>query len=177
MSTMSSTAFAGSGPVQRSCWPVLGAVILLAASLVAGSPPAQAAPRAGDGFDVYRAVLDGTQRQRLTAGTDNWTTLPDTGGLTTTDNGFGCQFNGFDPQPFLAHYWCIDCEPKGTTGDWNAVSNDSGGWQSFGADLSAYAGKKVEVSISDLSDGYSSGFGAFLDDVQLDVDGATVART
>jgi hypothetical protein len=109
-------------------------------------------------------------------GSDNWTTLPDTGGLTTTDNGFGCQFNGFDPHPFLAHYWGTDCSPQGTTGSWNAVSNDSGGWQSFNADLSAYAGEPVEASISDMSDGFSSGFGAFLAAVHVDVDGTTVTQ-
>ncbi|MCU7723987.1 M14 family zinc carboxypeptidase [Actinoplanes sp. KI2] len=111
------------------------------------------------------------------AGTDNWTTLPDAGGHTTTDNGFDCQFDGFGPHPFLAHYWGTDCGPKGTTGTWNAATDDSGGWQTFDADLSAYAGKRVEISISELSDGFSQGFGAFLDDVRVDVDGATVTRT
>jgi hypothetical protein len=63
------------------------------------------------------------------------------------------------------------------TGVWNAATDDSGGWQSFDADLSAYAGRRVEISISEMSDGFSNGFGAFLDDVRVDVDGATVTRT
>jgi hypothetical protein len=110
-------------------------------------------------------------------GTDNWTTLPDAGGLTTNDNGFGCQFSGFDPHPFLAHYWGTDCAPRGTTGTWNAVSGPSNGWKDFDADLSAYAGKRVEISISDASDRFTSGFGVFLDDARVDVDGTTVTQT
>ncbi|MFG1608136.1 M14 family zinc carboxypeptidase [Actinoplanes sp. NPDC049265] len=110
-------------------------------------------------------------------GTDNWTTLPDTGGLTSTDVGFGCQFDGFGPHPFLAHYWGPDCGPAGTTGTWNAVSGRSGGWKNFDADLSAYAGKRVELSITSMSDRYASGFGSFLDDVGVEVDGGSVTRT
>jgi hypothetical protein len=111
------------------------------------------------------------------AGTDNWTTLPDTGGLTSTDTGVLCPYFGFDPHPFLAHYWGADCEPQGTTGAWNAVTDNSGGWQDFDADLSAYAGKRVEISIADTSDRFVTGYGVFIDDVRLDVDGTTVAQT
>jgi hypothetical protein len=110
-------------------------------------------------------------------GTDNWTTLPDTGGLTGTDTGFSCVYDGFGPHPFLAHYWGEDCGPTGTTGTWNTVSGNSGGWKNFEADLSGYAGKRVEISIADASDRYADGFGAFLDDVHLDVDGTAVAHT
>jgi len=110
-------------------------------------------------------------------GTDNWTTLPDTGGITGTDTGELCPYFGFDPHPFLAHYWGTDCGPTGTTGTWNAVTGNSGGWKGFDADLSAYAGKRVELSISDSSDRYGSGFGVFLDDAQVVVDGTTVAQT
>jgi hypothetical protein len=110
-------------------------------------------------------------------GTDNWTTLPDTAGLTSTDVGWGCQFDGVDPHPFLAHYWSPDCEPRGTTGAWNAASGVSGGWQHFDADLSAYAGKRVEISISDASDRWADGFGTVIDDVRLEADGTTVAST
>ncbi|MEU8609223.1 M14 family zinc carboxypeptidase [Actinoplanes sp. NPDC048791] len=110
-------------------------------------------------------------------GTDNWTTLPDTGGLTSTDVGWTCEWERLDPHPFLAHYWAEDCTPHGSTGDWNAATGNSGGWKDFQADLSAYAGKQVEISISSTSDWYVQGYGVFLDDVRLDVDGATVART
>ncbi|GLY99511.1 zinc carboxypeptidase [Actinoplanes sp. NBRC 103695] len=110
-------------------------------------------------------------------GTDDWTTLPDTGGLTTSDVGWGCEFEGFGKHPFLAHYWGADCTPGGTTGAWNAVSGNSGGWKTFETDLSAYAGKRVEISITNTSDDWTDGYGTFLDDIHLDVDGTTAAQT
>jgi bacillopeptidase F (M6 metalloprotease family) len=110
-------------------------------------------------------------------GTDNWTTVPDTGGLTSTAIGWICDYERLDPHPFMAHYWSEDCAPHGSTGDWNAATGNSGGWRDFDADLSAFAGKQVEVSITFMTDWYVQGYGVFLDDVRLDVNGATVART
>jgi hypothetical protein len=110
-------------------------------------------------------------------GTDTWTTLPDTGGLTSTDTGWGCLYGRVDPHPFMAHYWSEDCAPHGSTGDWNAASGSSGGWKDFDADLSAYRGRQVEVSISYMSGHYTQGFGVFLDDVRVDVDGTDITRT
>ncbi len=57
------------------------------------------------------------------------------------------------------------CAPTGTTGAWNAVSGDSGGWQQWRVSLAAYAGKQVEVSISYASDWATQGLGVFVDDV------------
>jgi bacillopeptidase F (M6 metalloprotease family) len=110
-------------------------------------------------------------------GTDNWTTLPDTGGLTSSELGWVCEYERLDPHPFLAHYWAEDCTPHGSTGDWNAATGNSGGWKDFEADLSAYAGKQIEVSITSMTDWFVQGYGVFLDDVRLDVDDVTVART
>ena len=50
--------------------------------------------------------------------------------------------------PFLAHYQGADCSPTGTTGAWNAATGTSRRLAGVGVDLSAYAGKQVEVSIS-----------------------------
>ncbi|MFI7544755.1 M14 family zinc carboxypeptidase [Actinoplanes sp. NPDC049599] len=110
-------------------------------------------------------------------GTDNWTTVPDAGGLTSTEIGWVCEYERLDPHPFMAHYWAEDCTSPGSTGDWNAATGNSGGWRDFDADLSAYAGKSIEVSISYLTDWFVQGYGVFLDDVRVEVDGATVART
>jgi len=44
-------------------------------------------------------------------------------------------------------------------------------------DLSAFAGKQVEVSISYISDDAVQGLGVFLDDVVVSADGAEVANT
>jgi hypothetical protein len=110
-------------------------------------------------------------------GSDEWTTLPDAGGLTGTGTGDSCPAGITGLHPFLAHYQGADCSPTGSTGTWNAATGNSGGWQQFDADLSAYAGKQVEVSISYMSDWGSQGLGVFLDDVGVEVDGASAAQT
>ncbi|MFI5936597.1 M14 family zinc carboxypeptidase [Actinoplanes sp. NPDC051494] len=110
-------------------------------------------------------------------GTDNWTTLPDANGLTSTDTGASCPEGIAGLHPFVAHYQSADCAPTGTTGTWNAVSGNSGGWKEFDADLSGYAGKQVEVSITYMSDWGTQGIGVFLDDVRVEVNGTVTAQT
>jgi len=110
-------------------------------------------------------------------GSDEWTTLPDAGGLTSIDTGQSCASGIAELHPFLAHYQGADCAPTGSTGSWNAATGNSGGWHDFDADLSAYAGKQVEVSISYMSDWGTQGLGVFLDDVRVEADGATTAQT
>jgi hypothetical protein len=112
-----------------------------------------------------------------TVGADDWTTLPDTGGLTSTQTGDSCQSGVSSLHPFLAHYQGTNCEPQGTTGTWNAASGNSGGWKDFNTDLSAYAGKKVEVSITYMSDWGTQGLGVFLDDARVELNGATAQET
>src|SRR5690606_21749246 len=111
-------------------------------------------------------------------GSDEWTTLPDANGHTSTETGQSCQ-SGWVAQlhPFLAHYQGSDCSASGSTGQWHGITGQSGGWQELSFDLSAYAGKQVEVAISYVSDWASQGLGVFLDDVRVVVDGATVAET
>ncbi|MEV0155913.1 M14 family zinc carboxypeptidase [Micromonospora sp. NPDC050686] len=111
-------------------------------------------------------------------GTDNWTTLPDANGHTGTGTGESCQ-SGWVQQlhPFLAHYQGADCSPTGSTGSWNAATGSSGGWQEFKIDLTAYAGKRVEVAISYVSDWGTQGLGVFLDDARVIADGAVVSET
>lgn len=101
-------------------------------------------------------------------GSDVWTTLPDAGGLSTTDTGDSCASGWVDQiHPFLAHYMDADCNPSGTTGDWHAFTGKSGGWQQLEFDLSAYAGKTVELYISYASDWGTQNLGAFIDDIEL----------
>ncbi|HEX5691556.1 MAG TPA: hypothetical protein VFX76_16195, partial [Roseiflexaceae bacterium] len=57
------------------------------------------------------------------------------------------------------------CTPTGTTGEWNAASGSSGGWQQWQVDLGAYAGNQVEVSIAYASDWATQGLGVFVDDI------------
>ncbi|MEH1015185.1 M14 family zinc carboxypeptidase [Micromonospora sp. CPCC 206060] len=111
-------------------------------------------------------------------GSDNWTTLPDANGHTGRVTGESCAGGWVEElHPFLGHYMGADCSPTGSTGAWHAATGASGGWQEWRIDLSAYAGKKVEIAISSASDWSTQGLGVFLDDARIIADGATVAET
>jgi hypothetical protein len=115
-----------------------------------------------------------------TAGGDDWTTLPDANGHTTQATGESCKSENSGGwrtlHPFLDHYQTQQgasaCLPSGTTGQWNAASGNSGGWQQWSLNLNAYAGKSVEISISYASDWATQNLGVFLDDITLP-DGST----
>lgn len=103
-------------------------------------------------------------------GTDDWTTLPEAGGATSTDVPTECEA-GFllDLHPWLLNYLTPGnpCTPTGDTGDWNAMTGSSGGWIPVSFDLSAYAGQDVELVVSYVTDPASGGLGAILDDTKL----------
>lgn len=105
-----------------------------------------------------------------TPGLDDWTTLPDANGHTTTAPGDSCGEGWRDLHPQLDHYQTRDgeaetCTPTGTTGSWNAASGNSGGWQQWSVDLSDWAGGEVEVSIAYASDWSVQQLGVFIDDI------------
>jgi hypothetical protein len=110
-----------------------------------------------------------------TPGGDDWTTLPDANGHTTQDTGESCKQENSGGwrtlHPQLDHYQtqtgASACSPSGTSGDWNAASGNSGGWQQWNIDLTAYSGKTVEISIAYASDWATQGIGVFLDDITL----------
>jgi hypothetical protein len=110
-----------------------------------------------------------------TVGQEDWTTLPDLNGHTSQDTGESCKQSNSGGwrtlHPFLDHYQtqagASTCDPTGTTGSWNAVSGNSGGWQQWSVDLGAYAGAQVEVSIAYASDWASQGLGVFIDDIEV----------
>ncbi len=106
-----------------------------------------------------------------TVGQDNWTTLPDQNGHTTTATGLSCPAGWRDLHPWLDHYQTWDgassCTSTGTTGSWNAASGSSHGWEQWSVDLSAYAGKQVEISIAYVSDWATQGLGVFIDDTAV----------
>ncbi|KKZ69568.1 M14 family metallopeptidase [Streptomyces showdoensis] len=106
-----------------------------------------------------------------TVGQDDWTTLPDANGGTSAeppaDCGEGYYVRG---HPFLAHYLTVGedgCAATGTTGAWNAFTGPSNGWRQAKIDLSAYAGKQVELAVSYVSDPGTGEMGAFVDDLRL----------
>jgi hypothetical protein len=111
-----------------------------------------------------------------TAGADDWTTLPEANGLSDSTVPDECEA-GFlvREHPFLEHYLTsgdAGCTATGTTGSWNRLTGNSDGWQQVSYDLSAYAGKQVEVVISYVTDSSSGGAGVFVDDTRVAVDGA-----
>jgi hypothetical protein len=113
-------------------------------------------------------------------GSDDWTTLPDLNGHTDTDTGLSCPEGWNELHPFLDHYQTKqgeDCTATGTTGSWNAASGSSAGSEEWAVDLSAYAGRQVEVSITYVSDWGTQGIGVFLDDVSVSTNAGVVTET
>ncbi|MEU4995483.1 M14 family zinc carboxypeptidase [Streptomyces sp. NPDC021622] len=110
-----------------------------------------------------------------TPGADDWTTLPDKNGGSSTavpaECGAGFFING---HPFLRHYLtqtATGCTAGGSSGAWNSFTGAAGGFKPVAFDLSAYAGKKVEVSLSSVTDPSAGGRGLFADNAQLVVGG------
>lgn len=116
-----------------------------------------------------------------TAGQDDWTTLPDVNGHTTQNTGESCKAANSGGwrviHPFTQRYQGVNCEPTGTSGAWNASSGNSAGWQQWKVDLTPYAGKQVELSISYISDWGTQGAGVFVDDYKVTLDGATAQES
>jgi zinc carboxypeptidase/immune inhibitor InhA-like protein len=100
-------------------------------------------------------------------GSDQWTTLPDLNGHTSTSTGDSCPEGWQELHPWLERYQGADCSGTGTTGTWNAASGTSSGWQQWRVSLAAYAGKQVELHISYASDWAVQGLGVFLDDIAV----------
>ncbi|REE96288.1 M14 family metallopeptidase [Thermomonospora umbrina] len=112
-----------------------------------------------------------------TDGGDDWTTLPDKNGLTSTDAPAECEAGFLLAQhPQLRHYLTggNPCGTTGSTGRWNSFTGESGGWVPTAFDLSAYAGKKVEVSIAYVSDPFTGGAGLFVDDTKVTTTGGVL---
>jgi hypothetical protein len=110
-------------------------------------------------------------------GSDDWTTLPEAGGLSDTTPPTGCEA-GFllERHPFLGHYLTdgAPCAATGTTGAWNRITGTSDGWQQVGFNLSEYAGGPVEVAISYVTDPSTGGAGVFVDRTRLSIGGTAV---
>lgn len=103
---------------------------------------------------------------------DDWTTLPDLNGNTLPDTGESCPAGWNELHPQVDFYQTFvdetTCESSGSgDGVWNAASGNSGGWQQWTVDLSAYAGGSVEVSIAYISDWATQGLGVFVDDIEV----------
>jgi Zinc carboxypeptidase len=111
-----------------------------------------------------------------TVGQDDWVTLPDASvpSKTSNDTGESCPAGWHELHPWLERYQGADCSGAG----WNAASGRSDGWEEWKIDLSAYAGRRVELSISYASDWAVQGLGTFLDKVEMSTgDGSTSFET
>ncbi|MET9481233.1 M14 family zinc carboxypeptidase [Streptomyces sp. NPDC006638] len=110
-----------------------------------------------------------------TTGAEDWTTLPEAGGATTAAVPDECAAGFFvASHPFLEHYLTLGddgCQASGTTGAWNSFTGTSNGWKQVAFDLSAYAGKKVDLSLSYITDPSTGGRGLFADNTRLAVGG------
>lgn len=122
-------------------------------------------------FDT-EAEWDHLVVEARTAGQEDWTTLPDANSNTTQSTGQSCPAGWRELHPHLDHYQTFvddtTCNPVGSSGgEWWAASGNSGGWQQWSVDLSAYAGGQVEVSIGYVSDWATQGLGVFVDDIEV----------
>jgi hypothetical protein len=102
-----------------------------------------------------------------TTAMDDWTTLVDTNGHTTASTGDSCPA-WLSLHPFLAHYQAASgntCTASGSSGDWNAASGASDGWEQWSVDLDDFSGSTAEVAISYISDDTFQDQGVLLDDI------------
>ncbi|MBW5481546.1 M14 family metallopeptidase [Streptomyces bambusae] len=115
-----------------------------------------------------------------TVGGEDWTTLPEASGLTGSAVPAECGAGFFiGGHPFLKHYLTLadgGCTATGSSGAWHSFTGSSGGWKQVSFDLSAYAGKKVEVALSSITDPGTGGRGVFADDAELVIGGAEKER-
>lgn len=121
-------------------------------------------------FWIDRATEPGWDHvlvEARTAGQDDWTTLADANGHTSTSVGDSCPF-WLDLHPFLTHYQTASgdtCTPSGSSGDWHAASGASDGWEQWSVDLGAFAGGDAEVAITYVSDDSVQARGVALDEI------------
>ncbi|MFF3420901.1 M14 family zinc carboxypeptidase [Streptomyces sp. NPDC002698] len=113
-----------------------------------------------------------------TTGADDWTTLPEAGGATSAAVPTECEAGFFARvHPWIKRYLTVSaagCTATGSSGQWNSLTGASSGWQPVAFDLSAYAGRSIEVSVSYITDPGSGGHGLLVDNTSLVIGGNAV---
>ena len=113
-----------------------------------------------------------------TVGLDDWTTLANLDGGTTTHRPRKAGPAGFllAQHPFLRHYFSgSELRARRTRrGTWNAFTDSSGGWQQVAVDLAPYAASRSRSAISYVTDPEHGGVGAFVDATRVAVGGTAV---
>ncbi|MFJ3668591.1 M14 family zinc carboxypeptidase [Streptomyces sp. NPDC090106] len=124
-----------------------------------------------EGYD--HAVLEAR-----TAGGEDWTTLPEQNGKTSNAVPVECEAGYFiAAHPALKRYLTLGdggCTASGTSGQWNSFTGASEGWQEVSFDLSAYAGRTVEISLGYITDPGSGGRGVLVDNASVVIGGQAV---
>ncbi|MEO8183376.1 MAG: M1 family aminopeptidase, partial [Deltaproteobacteria bacterium] len=123
-------------------------------------------------FDVTRDTESGWDFffvEAHTVGADDWTTLPDAGGIAQKDTGSVCPF-WHSIHPFLQHYQSAPsdsdpCAATGSSGEWWAATGASDGVERWTVDLSRWAGSDIEVALSYASDDVVQRNGVIIDDI------------
>ena len=113
-----------------------------------------------------------------TVGQDNWTTLPDINGDTTTTPPAECTATGFllALHPFLRHYLGgAELRRPRHERDLELGHRVDGRLGAGGVRPVRLPRRQVEVSITYVTDPATGGVGAFVDDTRVTVDGATTA--
>lgn len=103
------------------------------------------------------------------AGGSSWTTLRDRNGHTTRSAGPICPIL-LEWHPFLKRYLRENgdgCRPRGSTGVWWAASGGRDRYERWSVDLKPYAGRRVEVSLTYMSDNLIQQGGVLVDDVRV----------
>lgn len=156
---------------ENNDWQRLTRTVDLTGVTAAEAP----ALRAALNWDT-EAGYDFVLMEARTAGGDDWTTLPEAGGASTDRVPEECGQGFFiQAHPFLRQYLTQGqdgCTASGTSGAWHGLTDSSGGWREVSFDLSAYAGKQVELSLSYVTDPGTGGSGLFADDTAVVVGGA-----
>ena len=109
------------------------------------------------------------------AGTDEWTTLPDVNGHTSTDGGAvlprrhaagarTCTRGSSTTRRTRARRATRRARPA----TWNAATGSSGGWQQWKIDLSPYAGQTIDLALVHATDWGTLNLGVWLDDITID---------
>jgi hypothetical protein len=101
------------------------------------------------------------------AGTEQWTTLRDLNGHNAQDTLGACSGLGGLYAQVAAYVDVVDgeCVPEGTTGEWWAASGSSEGYEQWRVDLTPYAGRTVEIALTQASDDLYQHAGVEVDDV------------
>jgi Zinc carboxypeptidase/Immune inhibitor A-like, MAM domain len=157
---------------QDASYASLGRTIDLSGVAAADAPALEFALSWSTEFGYDNVIVEAAP-----SGTDDWTTLPDLNGNTQDEPPTECE-GGFyaDLHPFLLHYLTVanPCATTGTSGEWHSFTGESGAWEDVKVDLTGYAGGSVDVRISYVTDPFTGGVGAFVDDTRVTTTAGTL---